>query len=30
MNAYYKKRDPGRLVHYEGVFQNRQGEWNPL
>ena len=26
MNAYYKKRDPGRLVHYEGVFQNRDYE----
>ena len=28
MNAYYKKRDPGRLVHYEGVFQNRDYEDN--
>jgi beta-galactosidase len=23
MNTYFKERDPGRLVHYEGVFQNR-------
>lgn len=23
MNRYFKERDPGRLVHYEGVFQNR-------
>lgn len=22
MNAYYKEKDPDRLVHYEGVFQN--------
>ena len=28
MNAYYKKRDLGRLVHYEGVFQNRDYEDN--
>lgn len=26
MNAYYKERDPGRLVHYEGVFHNRDYE----
>lgn len=26
MNAYYKKRDPDRLVHYEGVFHNRAYE----
>ena len=26
MHAYYKKVDPGRLVHYEGVFQNRAYE----
>lgn len=24
MNRYFKERDPGRLVHYEGVFHNRQ------
>lgn len=23
MNDYYKQRDPDRIVHYEGVFQNR-------
>lgn len=23
MNAYYKQKDPDRLVHYEGVFHNR-------
>lgn len=26
MNRYYKEKDPGRLVHYEGVFQNRAYE----
>ncbi|MCI9099003.1 MAG: beta-galactosidase [Lachnospiraceae bacterium] len=26
MNAYYKEQDPGRLVHYEGVFHNRDYE----
>lgn len=26
MNAYYKEKDPSRLVHYEGVFQNRPYE----
>lgn len=26
MNAYYKEKDPDRLVHYEGVFQNRAYE----
>lgn len=26
MNQYYKEKDPGRLVHYEGVFHNRSYE----
>ncbi len=26
MNAYFKEKDPDRLVHYEGVFQNRAYE----
>lgn len=26
MNAYYKEKDPDRLVHYEGVFHNRAYE----
>ena len=26
MNNYYKEKDPDRLVHYEGVFQNRSYE----
>lgn len=26
MNQYYKQRDNGRLVHYEGVFHNREYE----
>ena len=26
MNSYYKEKDPDRLVHYEGVFQNRSYE----
>ncbi|MCR1842091.1 glycoside hydrolase family 2 TIM barrel-domain containing protein [Murimonas intestini] len=26
MNKYYKQRDNGRLVHYEGVFHNRKYE----
>lgn len=26
MNRYYKEKDPTRLVHYEGVFQNRAYE----
>lgn len=26
MNAYYKEKDPDRLVHYEGVYHNRAYE----
>ena len=26
MNQYYKEKDPGRLIHYEGVFHNRSYE----
>ncbi len=26
MQEYYKQRDPGRIVHYEGVFHNRAYE----
>ena len=26
MNEFYKKKDPTRLVHYEGVFHNREFE----
>lgn len=26
MGMYYKKKDPGRLVHYEGIFHNRKYE----
>ena len=26
MHAYYKEKDPGRIVHYEGVFPNRAYE----
>lgn len=26
MNRYYKEKDPDRLVHYEGVAENRPYE----